>query len=181
MGLSSTLIDGLLFAISISRADDLIITMDADNTHKSFYIRDMIETANEGADVVIASRYIDGGFQVGVSKDRILLSKFANILLNFLSGLKIKDLTSGFRCYRASVLKKVLRKYDSHFIDARGFEVQAELLIKLNFVSKRIREMPFKLRYDEKQGASKMPLFKTINNYIRLSLKTIVWRRQKNN
>lgn len=180
MGLSSTLRDGLLSAIAIAKANDLVITMDADNTHKSCYIQKMLEAINEGAEIVIASRYIKGGIQIGVTNNRIMLSKFANYILSFLSGLKIKDITSGYRCYRASVLKKGLEKYDSHFVDAKGFEVQAELMVKLGSLSTRVREIPFELKYNEKQGKSKMPLFETINNYIQLSLKILAWRWQRN-
>ena len=179
MGLSSALKDGLLFAITIARSNDIVITMDADNTHNSTYLRKMIETVHQGADIVIASRYVVGGLQIGVSNNRIMLSKWVNYILNLLSGQKIKDLTSGYRCYRASILKKGLEKYNSHFIDAKGFEVQTELLLKLSSISRNIHEIPFKLRYDEKQGKSKMPLFETIKNYVLLSPKILVWRRQK--
>jgi dolichol-phosphate mannosyltransferase len=111
MGLSSTLRDGLLEAIIFARSDYLVITMDADNTHKAYYIRQMLEAVRKGAEIVIASRYVEGGLQIGVPNSRILLSRYVNYFLSFLSGLKINDLTSGYRCYRASVLKKVLKKY----------------------------------------------------------------------
>jgi dolichol-phosphate mannosyltransferase len=180
MGLSATLKDGLLDVAAISSSNDLVITMDADNTHKSFYIRKMLEAVHEGAEIVIASRYVTGGLQIGVPNNRILLSRCLNYLLNFCSGLKIQDVTSGYRCYRASILKKGLEKYNSHLVDAEGFEVQVELIVKLGTLSRKICEIPFKLRYDEKNGRSKMPFFKTIQNHVILIFKILLWRLQEN-
>lgn len=179
LGLSAALKDGLLYAATITQPNDFVITMDGDNTHKSHYIRDMIEASRYGADIVIASRYVSGGLQTGVSNDRILLSKCINYFLPFWSGLKIRDVTSGYRCYRASLLKKGFKKYNSHFVCAKGFEVQVELLVKLSSVSKAIHEIPFELRYGDKRGKSKMRLLETIQNYFLLTLKILMWRLAK--
>ncbi len=176
MGLSAALRDGLFNAAANAKLDDLVITMDADNTHKSFYIRGMLEAVRQGAEIVIASRYVKGGLQIGVPLNRILLSKSLNYFLNLWCGLKIRDVTSGYRCYRASVLKKGLEKYNSHLVDSKGFEVQVELIVKLASLSKKTSEIPFKLRYDEKNGKSKMHLSKTIRNYFLLLPKIVIWR-----
>jgi len=178
LGLSASLRDGLLCAAATARSNDLVVTMDADNTHKSCYIHAMLNLADQGADIVIASRYVSGGFQIGVPNDRMLLSKCVNYFLSFLTGLKIKDETSGYRCYRAFILKKGLQKYNSHLIRARGFEVQVELLVKLGSLSTKIQEIPFLLRYDEKKGKSKMPLLRTIQNYVLLYLELLAWKKQ---
>ncbi len=176
MGLSATLRDGLMHAAASAEPEDFIITMDADNTHNASYIIPMIAAANDGADMIIASRYADGGLQLGVPRSRILLSKGVNYLINRLSGINVKDTTSGYRCYKASLLKRAQKEYGSHLIDSKGFEIQVELLVKLGALSDRIEEVPFTLRYDKKKGKSKMPLLKTIRNYIVLSTKIIVWR-----
>jgi len=178
-GLSSTLKDGLLYASALARPNDAIITMDADNTHNAQYIHFMLKALDQGAEIVIASRYYGGGSQVGVPKNRILLSKAANYFINCLTGLKVKDSTSGYRCYKASVLKKAEKEYNSNFINSKGFEVQVELLVKLGRIANKINEIPFKLRYDKKNGKSKMSLMHTILNYVLLSFKIISWRKNK--
>ena len=179
MGLSAALRDGLSYVATSTRPNDFIITMDADNTHKACYIRNMLEVARQGADIVVASRYVSGGVQIGVSNNRILLSRYLNSLVYFLSGLRIKDSTSGYRCYRGAVLRKGQEKYNANFLSAKGFEVQVELIIKLGFLPSKIMEIPFELRYDRKNGKSKMPLLKTIQNYIILTPKIIIWRAQR--
>jgi len=176
MGLSATLRDGLSYAIATARANDFIITMDSDNTHRACYIRSMLEVARQGVDIVIASRYVNGGMQIGVSNNRILLSKYLNSVLGFLSGLSIRDSTSGYRCYRGSVLRKGQEKYNSSFLNSKGFEIQVELIVKLGLLTNKIKEMPFELRYDRKNGKSKMPMLETIQNYIILSFKIPFWR-----
>ena len=180
MGLSCTLNDGLLYASALANPDDAIITMDADNTHNAQYIRSMFKALDQGAEIVIASRYFGGGLQTGVPKHRILLSKAVNYFLKCLTGLNVNDATSGYRCYKASVLKKAEKEYNSNFINSRGFEVQVELLVKLGKISPKITEIPFELRYDKKNGKSKMSLMKTIRNYLVLAIKIISWKKQEN-
>jgi len=176
MGLSYTLGDGLMYALSLARPTDIIVTMDADNTHETRYLEQMIASVSKGSDFVIASRYIMGGLQLGVSNNRIVLSKAVNHLIKTLSGITVRDATSGFRCYKASLLKEAQEKFGFHLINSRGFEIQVELLVKLGALSNGIKEIPFVLRYDKKKGKSKMPMLKTIRDYIILCLKIITWR-----
>lgn len=176
MGLSDTLKDGLMFAFSVANGNDAIITMDADNTHDPNYILRMNDELSRGSELVIASRYYGNGQQIGVPSERILLSKSVNYFLNCLTGLTVRDCTSGFRCYKASLLKTAYQKYKVQFISSKGFEIQVELLVKIGKISNKISEIPFTLRYDKKNGKSKMNLMKTIRNYAILSFKIISWR-----
>jgi dolichol-phosphate mannosyltransferase len=175
MGLSWTLRSALLYILPKTDENDVVITMDADNTHDVKCILSMLKCIREGAEVVIASRYIKGGSQVGVSFIRILLSKAVNRAIRLFSGLEVMDTTSGYRCYKASILKKCHKKYEC-FIASKGFEVQLELLVKINTCTSKIVEIPFILRYNQKHGKSKMQIPNTIINYILLLVKVIVWR-----
>lgn len=107
-GLQEALKTGLLEAIHLGTQGDLVVTMDADNTHDPQYITKLAEAITKlNADVCIASRYVDGGMQVNVPFVRVVLSKGVNILLRITSGIPAKDLTSGYRMYKIECIKRI--------------------------------------------------------------------------
>src|SRR5207249_10318972 len=73
-GLGATIRDGLRVAVSLARDDDVIVVMDADNTHTPGLIRNMVRAVPEGADVVVASRYRPGSYVRGVPLEPNVLS-----------------------------------------------------------------------------------------------------------
>lgn len=150
--------------------EDVILTMDADRTHDLSYIPIMIR-ACKGCDVVVASRYVERGAQFGVPWYRVFSSRVVNHLINVFFNLKVKDITSNFRCYRAGVLLKLLGHYGDQFIESNGFEGVAELLIKIHKFGFSICEIPFRLDYSHRRGKSKLKLVRTLGAYLRL-----IWR-----
>src|SRR3990172_10580031 len=97
-GLGGALKTGLLYISSILKDKDILITMDADNTHDPRIIRQMLDKIEEGYDVVIASRYEKGGEEIGVPLLRKILSRGASLVLRILFPIKnVKDYTSGYR------------------------------------------------------------------------------------
>lgn len=143
---------------------DYAITMDSDLTHDPSYIPVMVSTSIEkGASVVIASRYLHGSKQVGVPFHRSLLSKCFYIYVKFALGIPAKDVSSGYRCIRSDCIKDLVRIYGADgLVEAKGFDVQLELLYKLYLNGAKVAEIPFELNYSRKKGRSKMKLFKTI-------------------
>jgi dolichol-phosphate mannosyltransferase len=168
-GLARTIETGIRAALRDARADDVIVTMDADNTHTPILIPRLLRRIEEGADVVIASRYARGGREQGVPVMRRFLSHAIGCLLRLRFGLRgVRDYTSGYRAYRADVLRAAAARYGDRFIEADGFHVMAEILVKLRIFSPRIVEVPLDLRYDRKHGQSKFRLVPTVAGYLRL-------------
>jgi dolichol-phosphate mannosyltransferase len=134
--------------------------MDCDATHDPSYIPKMIDELENGNDVVIASRFKKRGGQIGVPLSRRVLSRVANLFLRatFPNRNKINEYTSGYRGYKASIIKKAFDLYGYNFIQLKnlGFTCTVEKLIKLNLIGAKIVEIPFVLRYDKKVNASKM-------------------------
>jgi dolichol-phosphate mannosyltransferase len=171
-GLGATLRDGLVVAIRLAADHDIIITMDADDTHSPGLILRMVEMVREGFDVVIASRYQKGSRIVGVPFHRRFLSRGASLLFRCIMPIKgVKDYTCGYRAYRADAVKHVLIEYGDEFLARDGFECMVDILLKLGKMGLIIGEAPFILRYDWKEGQTMMNLSRTIRRSLFLLLK----------
>ncbi len=152
--------------------NDIIITMDGDNTHNPYLINEMIKKINEGADLVIASRYLEQSRVYGLSKLREFLSTAAGFLYSSIWRIKgVKDYTCGFRAYKGRIIQQWMNEYKENFIQERGFTVNAEILKKINKFNPLIVEVPMILRYSNKIGVSNMKILNTI----KLTLE-MLWR-----
>ena len=162
-GLGITIRDGLREAMERADERDIIVTMDADNTHPPGLIPRMVQMIHEGCDVVIASRFEHGGTVTGVPFNRHLLSFGARILFTLMFPTRgVRDYTSGYRAYRVSVIRDAFEKYGDNFVGEKGFSCMADILLKLRKLGCVFGEAPLRLRYDLKGGESKMQVFKTI-------------------
>jgi dolichol-phosphate mannosyltransferase len=175
-GLSAALRSGLSAVLYEASDQDVVTTMDGDDTHDPMYLNDMLREIEKGADVVIASRYVKGGVQLSVPFSRICLSRAINLLIGLVSGLGIRDATSGFRCFRASALKKARRRFGEIPKESKGFEAPLEILYRTKLCVKSIVEIPFRLEYNNKKGKSKMNIPTTILQYLDLLFKIALWR-----
>lgn len=178
-GLHEALKTGIIYVNKISSNNDVLIIMDADNTHNPQLIPKMIDTyKNTSATVVIASRYIKGGGQKNIPFIRKFLSLAVNLLIRILSRIPIKDFTSGYRLYNITALKQLINLYGPNFIESHGFEVSVELLLKIYYNLKKAHfvEIPLILDYGQKRGKSKMNILLTILLYLGLFKKIIIWR-----
>ena len=79
-----------------------------------------------------------------------------------------RDYTCGYRCYRVGLLAWGKQRYGAQFLNQSGFSVMVDLLLKLRRRARRIEEVPLILRYDRKQGASKMEIIPTAMTTLRL-------------
>jgi len=169
-GLGAALRTGLLAALARAGEDDLIGTMDADDTHDPALFVPMWDRLEaDRADVVIASRYAPGGQEIGLSPLRRVLSRGASLLLSITAPVRgARDYTCGFRLYRATLLRKAAQVWGERLIEEAGFTCMAELLLKLGRGGAKVSESPLVLRYDRKEGASKMKMTRTIARYAAL-------------
>ena len=169
-GLAAAMRTGIAAFLARSGAPaDVMVTMDADNTHDPSYIPGLLEKISGGADVAICSRFVAGGEERGVNAFRKLLSRGAKSFMDALAPIPgVKDISCGYRAYSGAILRRAARTYGAHLIMAPGGSVQAELLIRLIALGARVAEIPFTLRYDLKQGPSKLGMATTIKGYFLL-------------
>lgn len=174
-GLGPAILTALRAALERSTdPDDVIVNMDADNTHPPETIRGMLELLKGGADVVIASRYREGSRQVGVPWKRRFLSWGARWLFAWRLRLPgVRDYTCGFRAYHAKTIRRAFETYGDRLITRAGFACTDEILVNLARMEPRprIAEVPFILRYDRKKGESKLDVVKTVCETLKMLLK----------
>jgi len=167
MNLGRTIKDGLAYVNNCYKHDDIIITMDADNSHPPDIAIGMISKIAGGADLVVASRYEKGGAEIGLIFYRSIFSRTINKILQIIFPLhNIKDYTCGYRAYSGQLLAKAFGYYHDQFITEKGFTCMAEILVKLRPFIGKASEVPLVLRYDLKQGKSKMKVIRTILGYL---------------
>ena len=171
-GLGATIRDGLRAACDVAEARDVIVTLDADNSHTPELILRMVRLVREGNDVVIASRFRPESRVRGVPIGRRILSMAAGLLFRLMFPIRgVRDYTCGYRAYRAGVLQQVTDN-DPEFFDQDGFQVMVDILLKLRRNKDLVfGEVPLILRYDLKSGASKMDVGATTAATMRLILR----------
>lgn len=158
-GLGETERDGFEFVAAHCQPDDVIVRLEGDDTHEPEYILKLLDKLKEGYDVVNTSRFQPGGGQLGVDRYRAFISRMANIFMQLIFGIPgIRDYSCGFRIYRGNVIQDAIRVYGNNFIQLRGlgFTSTLEMIVKLHLLGCRFAEVPFILRYNQKQGSSKM-------------------------
>lgn len=173
-GLGQGLRSLVAHAAQHGKPEDVLFIMDCDDTHHPRQIPQMFAALKNGHDVVIASRYRAGATVAGVALHRRILSLGAAVLFKLLHPCYgVLDYTCGYRGYRVGLLQKALSTYGGHLVREPGFACMVELLLKLNRIGARMCEVPLALRYDLKQGASKMDVG---GNTQRLLKKLVSWR-----
>lgn len=158
-GLGETERDGFEYVAAHSARGDVVVRVEGDDTHDPEYIFGLISKLDEGYDVVNTSRFQPGGGQLGVSGYRAFISRCANLFMKVVFPIpNVHDFSCGFRAYRASVIQDAVRIYGDSFIQLRGlgFTSTLEMIVKMHLLGCRCAEVPFVLRYDQKQSPSKM-------------------------
>ena len=171
-GLGATIRDGLRAAADACGDRDIVVALDADNTHPPGLIGSMVRRIREGNDVVIASRYRPGARVMGVPAFRRFLSWGAGMLLRVTFPIPgVKDYTCGYRAYRATLLKDAFRQHGEQFVSEAGFQCMVDILLKLHKMGAICCEVPLVLRYDLKVGQSKMNVGRTVLRTLGLILR----------
>lgn len=171
-GLHGVLNTGLGLLADQLGHDDLLVTMDGDNTHNPFLIKEMLAKVEQGADVVLASRYCPGSRISGLSLGRIILSYVAGWLYRLRWRIPgVRDYTCLFRMYRGSMVLPRLQKQGPAYLRERGFTCSAELLRLVAAPGVVCVEVPMILRYANKVGASNMRVLRTVLKTLRMLVK----------
>lgn len=150
--------------------------MDCDDTMDPRQLAEMWRKLHaEALDVVVASRYRRGATVTGVSAWRRLMSRGARVLFGLLHPIPgVRDYSCGYRLYRRDLLQRACAAWGEQLVAQRGFASMVEVLLKLARLRARMAEVPLRLRYDQKRGASKMPVS---DNAARLLKLMWQWRR----
>lgn len=149
------------FAWGLERGYEKIIEMDADLSHRVIDLSSLLEAK---ADLVIGSRWIVGGGIENWSKSRELLSRIANKYVQFMLKLDVSDATSGFRVYRADLLRKI----DLKRIKSEGYTFQIEMVRAARKVGAEIVEVPIIFR-EREFGKSKISRGIIFEAFLRVS------------
>ncbi len=148
LGLGTAYVAGFKYAIA--GKFDYIIEMDADFSHDPKEIVNLLEQAEE-YDVVVGSRYLTGVNVVNWPLSRLMLSMGASLYTRIITGMKIRDCTSGYKCFRRGVLESI----DLDSIDSDGYSFQIELNFKVLHKGFTLKEIPI-IFVDRITGSSKM-------------------------
>lgn len=152
LGLGTATIAGMKYAIE--HGYDQVLNMDADFSHHPRHLPAVLAAMQDDrgpVDVAIGSRYVAGGGVVGWPFKRRLMSKGVNLYARSLLGLKPKDCSGAYRCYRTSLLSRV--DFDS--VRSRGYSFQEEILWHLKRAGARFAETPITFA-DRERGLSKI-------------------------
>jgi dolichol-phosphate mannosyltransferase len=148
MGLGSAYITGFKWALD--RKFDVVVEMDADFSHDPKDIKRLVENL-ENCDAVIGSRYVKGVSVVNWPISRLLLSYFANLYARVITGVKIRDLTSGFKAIKTECLRVI----NLDGIKSDGYAFQIELHFNLWFKGFKVCEIPI-IFVERRAGKSKL-------------------------
>jgi len=171
-GLAATFMRGMIEAGKRAEDDDIIVCMDADNTHLPGLLLQMVNSIREGRDVVVASRFQRGSFVRGVPRHRRVLSSAMAILFRLVYPIPaVRDYSCGYRAYRASLIQEAIKRQGSRLFYQEGFACMVGILLRLHKEGAIFGEVPMVLRYDRKQGTSKMKVLTTIRRSLVVLLK----------
>jgi dolichol-phosphate mannosyltransferase len=176
-GLGAALRTGIGWVLEHAQESDVLVTLDADNTHPPASIPGMVDRVRHGDDLVIASRYQPGARVRGVPGYRRVLSDGGRVLFQLTFPIRnVRDYTCCFRAYSVAKLREAVLVYGDELCTARGFEAVLDLLLRLRQVGIRASEVPLDLDYAERVGQSKMNVARTIRKTLALLARRFVER-----
>ena len=149
LGIGSAYVDA--FRVGLREGSSLFVEMDADGSHRAQDLDSIIDAARGSGGLAVGSRYMRGGEIVGWPAYRLLLSRGANIYCRVLLGLRVRDCTSGFRCYTRALLSGI--KLDE--VVSQGYSFQIEMVHRTIRLGYPVVEVPIRFE-DRIAGASKV-------------------------
>jgi dolichol-phosphate mannosyltransferase len=148
LGLGTAYITGFKWALEHNY--EFVFEMDCDFSHDPKDIAGLLESAQVN-DLAVGSRYVGGIRILNWPMKRLLLSYFASIYTQIITGMKIQDATGGFKCFRASTLRKI----DLDKVFSNGYSFQIELNYRVWKKGLKIKEVPITFS-ERREGQSKM-------------------------
>jgi dolichol-phosphate mannosyltransferase len=147
-GLGKAYVAGFRFALE--KNYDYVLEMDADLSHDPVYLKDFFEKIQDH-DLVVGSRYVKGVNVINWPLSRLLISYYGNMYARIVTGIPVRDATSGFKCFRAEVLRKI----DLARVSASGYSFQIEMNYRAWKLGFKLCETSI-IFYDRTIGSSKM-------------------------
>lgn len=148
---------------------DKFLIMDSDGSHNPKYIADIYRKFTEGADVVIGSRYTEGGV-TNDAKSSVVMSKILNTVFRIITGIKAKDISTDFRMYDTEQLKKVQ-------LSCRNYDVLQEVLMRMKLNNKALSVKEIPITFEKRMfGESKRRLLPFILCYVKTMFRLIGMR-----
>jgi dolichol-phosphate mannosyltransferase len=138
------------FRRALEGGADLLMEMDADFSHDPADLPRLV-AASESADLVLGSRYVEGGGVTDWGLGRRMISRGGSLYARLLLGVPVRDLTGGFKCFR----REVLERLDLASVSADGYGFQIEMTYRALRAGFRVVEVPILFR-DRRVGSSKM-------------------------
>ena len=161
-GLGRSYLDGMRYALQTDA--DVICQMDADLSHQPAELPRLLRASYQ-ADLVIGSRYVEGGSIVNWPLRRALLSRHANRYIRTVTGMSVNDCTGGFRCWR----REALARLPLQRVTSDGYAFLVELLWEAVRAGSRVAEVPITF-IERRHGASKL------NRGVLLESALLPWR-----
>jgi dolichol-phosphate mannosyltransferase len=139
------------FRHALERGADYVLEMDCDFSHDPADVPRLIAACEGGADLALGSRYVPGGGTANWGLVRRIISAGGSLYARVLLGVRIRDLTGGFKCYRREVLERI----DLGAIEAKGYAFQIEGTYRTLRAGFTVVEVPIRF-VDRTEGTSKM-------------------------
>ena len=149
LGLGTAYVEG--FGWGLARGYDYLFEMDADGSHDPKYLPTMLALAEDGADVVIGSRYVPGGGTENWSLGRKVISRGGGLYARTVLGIDVQDVTAGFICWRRAALEAI----ELSSVSSNGYSFQIEMKYRAHQKGLRLVETPI-MFVDRRVGQSKM-------------------------
>jgi glycosyltransferase involved in cell wall biosynthesis len=149
LGLGSAYKSG--FAWGLASGYSVLVEMDADGSHAPLALPSLLAQLQHGADLALGSRYAAGGTTPGWPMNRRVLSRTSNVFARSLLGVRVADATTGYRAYRADILRTI----DVASVASDGYAFQIETLWRVVRLGGRVVEVPITF-HDRVLGASKI-------------------------
>lgn len=148
-GLGAAYIAG--FRWGLDRDYDVLVEHDADGSHQPEQLPRLLDAVKAGADLAIGSRWVPGGSVVNWPLSRKVISRGGSFYSRTMLGLKIKDITAGFRAYR----REALEALDFNDIESVGYGFQVDMTFRMHKLGMKIVEVPITF-VEREHGVSKM-------------------------
>jgi len=138
------------FQAALDLNPDLVIEMDGDGSHQARFIPDLIQAA-QSSDIVLGSRFVPGGKDADRRLVRRLITWAVRVFIRWQFRFPVKDVSSGFRCFRAEALRKI----DPEDLISTGPSIVLEVLARAHQLGFKISEIPISF-IDRKKGQTKL-------------------------
>jgi dolichol-phosphate mannosyltransferase len=153
------------FRWALDRGYPYVVEMDADFSHDPRYLPRLLDEAMNSADLVLGSRYVEGGGTVNWGPARRFISRGGSFYARTILGVGVRDMTGGFKCFH----RRVLETLDLEQVKSTGYAFQIELTYRALKGGFRVKEIPIVFE-DRRVGQSKM------SRRIFLEALTVVWK-----